>query len=212
MMSTADRLLSEFIDAWNSGERPRAETYLERAPAEERDELAGLINTFLEHAPTPDYSDEAYAELAREPAVQEITRLVDAEAGLWPSLLPRLRRRVRLKREEVVAGLAELLGVQGKESKVAVYYHQMETGSLDPGGVSRRVLDALGKVLRVDPGEIQEAADVWRAPPETLAEVYMRAEPGRSPSEAGAADAPSPGEEQWRVEWDEVDQLFRGGR
>src|SRR5688500_14043852 len=87
-MSSADRLLSEFIDAWNAGKRPRAEDYLERAPAKERDELAGLINTFLEYGPTPDYSDETYAELAHERAVQEISRLVEAEAGLWPSLLP----------------------------------------------------------------------------------------------------------------------------
>jgi hypothetical protein len=211
-MSSPDQLLNEFIDAWNAGERPRVEEYLERAPESERDELADLLGTFLEEAPTPRYSEETIAQLRRDPAVVEVAALLESRSGLWPSLLPRLRRRAKLKRDEVVTALAELLGVGGQKEKVAVYYHQMETGRLDPGGVSRGVLEALGRILRVDAKEIQEAGDVWLEPPDTLAGVYMRAPTGRIPSAAESrAEAPAP-EEQWAIEWDEVDRLFRGGR
>ena len=50
-MASPDQLLSEFCDAWNAGERPRVDDYLEQAPAGDRDELAALIRTFLEQAP-----------------------------------------------------------------------------------------------------------------------------------------------------------------
>jgi hypothetical protein len=212
-MANSERLLSEFIDAWNAGRRPQVQDYLDHAPEEEREELAGLIAAFVDQAPTPAYSPETIAEIRKEPVVVELSALIESRSGAWPSVLPRLRRQAKLKREEVVAALAELLGVAGKEPKVAVYYHQMETGRLDPGGVSRLVLKALGKVLRVAPREIQEAGDLWRGPPETLAEVYMRAPTGRIPmaAEDRLESAPPP-DEQRAVEWDEVDRLFRGGR
>jgi hypothetical protein len=211
-MLSSEQLLSEFVDAWNAGRRPQVDDYLDRAPEDEREELAGLIGAFLDQAATPNYSDETIAQIRSEPAVAELSALIGSRSGIWPSLLPRLRRQAKLKRGEVVAALAELLSVGGQEKKVAVYYHQMETGRLDPGGVSRRVLEALGKILRVNPEQIQEAGDVWREPPETLAEVYMRAPTGRIPSETQLEGARSPGDEQWAVEWDEVDRLFRGGR
>src|ERR671925_702187 len=112
-----DRLLSEFIDAWNAGERPQVDDYVERAPEPERDELAGLIGAFLEVAPTPPYTAEQLGEIRNEPAVQEILKLAERPAGLWSVLLPRLRNRARLTRDQVVGALARALGLEGQEEQ-----------------------------------------------------------------------------------------------
>src|SRR4051812_33965879 len=115
MAKTLDTLLNEFTEAWIAGERPRVDDYIERVPIEDRDELAELISAFLELAPDPDYSSEQLAELRADPTVQKIGELFDSKSGLWPALLPRLRARVELTREQVVARLTELLGVPGRE-------------------------------------------------------------------------------------------------
>ena len=146
-MTSPEQLLEEFIGAWNAGERPRVEDYLERAPADQRERVAGLINAFLDQAPTPAFSQKTFNEITNEPTVAELTALVDSRAGFWPSLLPRLRRRAELTRDQVVERLAAALGVSGKEAKVKLYYHQMEVGTIDPAGVSEKVLQALSKIF-----------------------------------------------------------------
>ena len=50
-MTSADRILSEFIDAWRAGDRPDAGAFVDRAPPAERPELAGAIETFMALAP-----------------------------------------------------------------------------------------------------------------------------------------------------------------
>ena len=142
-MTSPDQLIDEFIAAWNAGRRPAADDYLERAPADQRERLAGLLNAFPDQAPVPAFSQKTFDEIRREPTVKELTTLVDSKAGFWPSLLPRLRRRAELTRDQVVERLADALGVTGKEAKVKLYYHQMENGLLPLKGVSERVFDAL---------------------------------------------------------------------
>src|SRR3954451_25050853 len=137
MWTSSETLLSEFIDAWTSGGRPDAEAYLARAEPSDRDVLEREIHTFLLHAPTPRYSDAARAAIRSEPLTRAISEMPD-EFGLWPTLLPSLRKRARLRRDELVAKLADVLGVSAGERKVARYYHGMEAGTLDPRGVSAR--------------------------------------------------------------------------
>jgi transcriptional regulator with XRE-family HTH domain len=206
-MATTDRALSDFIDAWNAGERPSVNRFLERVPAAEQDELASLINAFLEWAPNPAYSDHQRRAIAADPAVVATLDLIE-ERGLWPALLPSLRRRARITRDQLVERLAELLGVGGKRERVRVYYHQMESGSLDPRGVSTRVLDALAKILEVSAEELADVGDAG-APAPAVDGVFLRAEMEVGPGEVFdrlAAGPQSPGD------WDEVDELFRGGR
>jgi hypothetical protein len=207
-MSSTDELLSKFIDAWNAGERPRAEDYLDKAAEPERTELAEMLHTFLEHAPPPNYSEATFAAILHEPAVQAAANLIDEQT--WPGLLPSLRQRAKLKRDEVVARLAEALSLAGKEAKVKGYYHQMESGTLDPSGVSRKVIEALGKVFNVDPGKI-ERAGAFEFSAFSAAEVHLRADMEDMEKldrmEDAAMAAPAP-----QVEMDEVDRLFRGGR
>src|SRR5690242_9677049 len=72
-MSTTDQLLSEFIDAWNAGRRPRVREYLARLPdGPDRDELAEQLSTWLEVAPTPDYDNATRARIAAEPTVAQV--------------------------------------------------------------------------------------------------------------------------------------------
>ena len=66
---------------------------------------------------------------------------------MWPSLLPQLRNRARLKRADLVAQLAARLGAEGQSEKVGAYYHQMEQGLLPASGVSDSVLEALGRIV-----------------------------------------------------------------
>ena len=209
-MTETDRLLSEFMDAWTAGRRPRVQDYLARAPDEARAGLAEQLTTFLEYAPTPDYDEATMAELMAEPAVVAAAEALESDAGLWPALLPRLRAQARLSVADVARRLSEALGLAGREDKTERYLEQMESGALDPGGVSRRVLDALGGILRVDPGDLDRAGAFGVAEP---APALLRSDPGTAPSVAhlevlaDALAAPASAEE-----WDEVDRLFRGGR
>jgi hypothetical protein len=206
---TLDVLLNEFVDAWNSGDRPQVDDYVSRAPEGQGDELAGLIGAFLEVAPTPPYTPEQLDELRADPTVRQISGLIDSPSGLWPSLLPRLRTRAQLTRDQVVERLAKALGVQGREPKVKDYYHQMESGRLDPQGVSSRVLESLAGIFKVSVGEIEAAGDFPFEPGGATSPAYMRS---YSLGEVAASEgvdfqAGSAGAQQ-----DEVDELFLGGR
>ncbi len=75
-MSTYDQVLSDFMDAWNAGRRPRVREYLARLPdGPEREELADQITDWLEVAPTPEYDADTRASIAREPVVRPRPRL-----------------------------------------------------------------------------------------------------------------------------------------
>src|SRR4051794_33432886 len=203
-MASADQALSEFIDAWNAGERPEVNDYLERVPEGERDELAGLLAAFLEWAPPPTYTEQQRQEIARDPAVSSTLNLIEGP-GLWPALLPSLRRRARITRDQVVERLADMLGVSGKEARVRVYYHEMESGTLDPGGVSQRVIDALASIFGVSSDEIADAGELG-APAAAAGGVYLRAEMDVHADDAEYERAPR-GARQSPGDWDEVDQL-----
>ena len=108
------------------------------------------------------------------------------------------------------AGRSCDLRFEGREAKTLAYLERMEAGTLDPTGVSRRVLEALGRILGADPGELEAAGTfggfsrpafaAFRsdAPPEELARRLEVV------ADALAAESPEG--------FDEVDRLFRGGR
>jgi hypothetical protein len=207
-----DRILSDFMDAWNAGRRPDVGDFLSRVPpGPERAELADQITTWLTWAPTPDYDDATYDEIASEPLVREVVAAVEQPAGLWPALLARLRRRSRMSTADVASAISEPLGIAGREEKAARYLDDMESGRLDPAGVSRRVLEVLARVLGVRDSDLAAAGDLgWspraggalmRADPDVVAEATPHLE-----LLAEAMAAPS------QERWDEVDELFRGGR
>jgi hypothetical protein len=210
-----ERVLSEFIDAWNAGRRPDVDAFLERVPEAERTPLADEIASFLTWAPTPDYDDATLEQIAAEPIVREAFAATEQQAGLWPSLLPRLRKRAAVTTRQLAAGLVQALRLPaGSEGKTEAYLERMEHGALDPAGVSRRLLEGLARVLGVPTDELEGAGDLGlrhsRAAP---AAAFFRAEDHaaeavREDLEVFADALAAPPSEPW----DEVDELFRGGR
>src|SRR3954451_7621895 len=105
MSLTREQVLSEFIDAWNAGERPDVGHYIARVPAEEQVALGEELATFLTFAPTPEYSDAALTAIRAEIAE------VASEPNVFAALLVRLRARVGLSTAELGAELVDDLGL-----------------------------------------------------------------------------------------------------
>jgi transcriptional regulator with XRE-family HTH domain len=210
-------VLSEFIDAWNAGERPEVDDYIARVPAEEQGELAEELIAFLTLAPTPEYSDEALAAIRAEPVVAEAAAAGAERSGLLPALFARLRERLGMSTSDVAGELVGELGLRAEQApKTAGYLERLEQGQLEPARISRRVFEALGRLFGVPTGELEGAADRggWRgAAAATRSAPVFRADKEAAASAArhleALADAlAAPGGEPR----DEVDDLFLGGR
>jgi transcriptional regulator with XRE-family HTH domain len=209
-----DRILSEFIDAWNAGRRPDVDRYLARVDESERGELADALMAFLRFAPTPEYSEEALREIRADPIVAEALAAPGGRAGLLPSLFVRLRVRLGLSNADVAGELVESLSLPADRTpKTASYLDRLERGELEPSRISGRVFDALARLFGVPRSELEGAGDVggWAAPAAPAAAF-------RASDEAADAAAPhldllakgltTPGD----AARDEVDDLFLGGR
>jgi hypothetical protein len=214
-MSRSDQVLSDFMDAWNAGRRPRVREYLARVPeGDERDALADQIGTWLEVAPAPQLSDEARARIRAEPVVQAVFSAVGDDAGAWPVTLPRLRQRAGLGVRELAGRLVERLGLGGasEADRAAGYLERMEQGELRPDRVSRRLLDALGELLGVSGQALADLGGGGAMRPAAAGGTLFRAgEQGGDwfatdidvLSRAALTEAPAP--------MDELDRLFCGG-
>jgi hypothetical protein len=212
--SDRDRILSEFIDAWNAGRRPDVDDCLARVDDSERDELAGALTAFLAFAPTPDYSDTATEAIRAEPIVAEALSASGGRSGVLPSLLVRLRSRLGVSSADVATELVRSLGLPADRApKTASYLERLERGDLEPSRVSHRVFESLARLFGVSRDELEGAADVggWTKPA-TPAAAF------RASDEAADAAAPhldllakgltTPGD----AARDEIDDLFLGGR
>jgi hypothetical protein len=208
-MTNIDRLLADYIAEHRAGGEADPREYLSRASPAQRVELAALIDIYLAHAPRQRFDHTRFRGSSAERTVDELERAVAGQAGLWPALLPRLRDRAGLKRSELVERLAAALGVGDRKEKVAGYYHEMEQGRLPAQGVSDRVLEALGQLVGEPAQALREAGRALTPSgqgPATAAPAFARRAYGDAdPAERAVASAPPP------AEWDEVDELFRGG-
>jgi transcriptional regulator with XRE-family HTH domain len=212
-MNSADQVLSEFVDAWNAGRRPRALDYLRRVPeGSDRDELAAQLSAWLEVAPAPAHDPPTRAAIRREPAVARALAAAEAQAGLWPQVVPGLRERAGLSVAQLAARLVERFGLPpGDEARAAGYVERLERGELEPARVSRRLLDALADLLGTGARTLSEAG-VLGAPPRRAGAALFRgpAGPGEGLAEdldvlGAAATTPAP------PAMDELDRLFAGG-
>jgi hypothetical protein len=209
-MTEVERLFDEYVREHRSGGEADPTAFLTRASPGERRELAALIDSYLTRSPREDFDAARFRGSSAERTVDELERVLGGQAGLWPALLPRLRDRAGLKRSRLVEQLAAALGVANKTGKVGDYYHQMEQGTLPAAGVSTRVLETLARL-------VGESAEALREAGEQRGEGPAPAAPQAAFARrtyAEAADAPSPGRAapaETQAEWDEVDQLFRGG-
>jgi hypothetical protein len=209
-MTDVERLLADYIAEHRAGGEADPREYLSQASPAERTELAALIDTYLAHTPRRPLDQARFRGSSAERTVDELERAIAGQAGLWPALLPRLRDRAGLKRSTLVERLAAALGVSGRQDKVAGYYHEMEQGRLPAQGVSDKVLDALGHLVGETAQALRDAGRALAPPAEGPARAPAAAFARRSYAESGvtesAASPPPP-----RAEWDEVDELFRGG-
>ena len=213
-MVSIDRVLSEFVDDWNAGRRPRVEEYLARVEPHERDQLADEVASWMAVAPTPAYDDAARAEIRAAPAVRAAQDAFGTRSGLWPALLPRLRSRAQLSVAAVAQRLAGVLGFEGREAKVERYLVEMEEGSLDADRVSGRVLEGLARVLGVSPVELRRTGALSGPAPAAAAGgvLFRAADPTSDQLHQleEMADAMLDGAQE-APEWDEVDEAFLGG-
>jgi transcriptional regulator with XRE-family HTH domain len=205
-----DRVLSDFIDAWNTGQRPDVDAFLARVDEPERSVLADEIATFVTWSPDPDYDDAALDAIAAEPIVQEVVASLRQPSGLWPALLPRLRRRASLTTQQLAQRLTVALGLPtGSETKTERYLDHLEAGELDPTRLSRRLIDGLGGALGVSSGLLTDATARFSMPapaPLFRAEAVAAADTQDDLDLlADALTTPA------TADWDEVDALFRGG-
>jgi hypothetical protein len=213
-MSDVDRLLNEYIEEHRAGGGGDPVAFLDQLEGVDREELATLIDGYLQRAPAREWDQEAFRDSGAERLTESLNRSLTGRAGIWPVVLPRLRERARVLRADLTAQLAETLGVRDKRDKVEAYYHAMEQGSLDSVGVSDDVLEAIGRIVGASAESLRRAgAAMGEAGSERAAEgaAFTRVQGGKGVSaEAKAPSAPAEGAEE-RGDWDEVDELFRGG-
>jgi hypothetical protein len=214
-MAEVERLFAEFVEAHLGGSDPDPWEYAGRLEGTDREELEELIDAYYVDAPPRPWDAEAFRGSDAERLVDAIERSFRGRAGLWPAVLPRLRDKARLRRSELVARLADALGVTDREQKVAAYYHQMEQGLLPSTGVSSRVLDRLGEILGVTADSLRETGRVLRTEVGEAGDAVFartaRPSPDWQLEHAEAAPPPAAVSSEREADWDEVDELFRGG-
>ena len=178
------QLFDEFAASFAGGRDPNLRELLERA-GDEAPALAELVDAFLAGSPPPAPSEER-------------VELMRAWVRGQPPIVE-LRTARKLKRGEVVSRLTALLGLDtAREAKVGRYYHELESGLLEPRGVDGRVWEALAGVLGADVRELAR----WRPAPVQAAPAFRRAESVVEPASAPPREPP---------EQDEVDRLFLSG-
>ncbi len=211
-------LLDTYTHAWSTGTPVEPQELLAQVSGDARRELADAIDAFLDDAPRQPFDASAFAASAARAIADDLTEALTGASGAWPVVLPRLRTRAKLRRSELVARLAALLGVSDSEARVGEYYHEMEHGTIDPAGVSDRVLDALGSLVGATREQLRDAAHVLvpegelAGAPDGPAGAFARtAEPDpafSAPMSAPASGSPLPEPSPTDRE---VDQLFLGG-
>lgn len=213
-MADLRRLLEEFAADYEAGRDADPAALLDRADPDQRQELAGLLDSYLMTAPTRRWDPDAFEGSLAQLAVDRVYDSVEGVSGSWPELLPRLRNQARLKRRVLVERLVGALGFDGEPAvaKVGDYYNRMEHGRLPAAGVSARVIAALAEILGSSPERIEEAGARGGGGGTTAHAAFARtAFPNVEIVHAdldAADELPAP---TGRSERDEIDALFLDG-
>ncbi len=181
-------LLDELVLRHARGEPLAVEDLLRRA-GPRAEELAPLIDRFLERAPRRASSEDALA----------FVRSLDDP----PLLRARVQRALRVDDvvDAIVSGCAVRPDARGK---VRRYYQQLEAGLLDPSRVATVVWDAITTLLG---RPLAALVDLPAGPTKQLSVTYHRADKLFDPSELPVLASPSAAEPE---PLDEVDALFLG--
>jgi hypothetical protein len=194
-VTPVDALFEEFVSRWVREEPIDVDGLLERAGSE-TDELARLIDTFLERAPRREPSPESKAAIATLAAgLQQEPPLLTARVAA--------RRRVR----DVVSAIVAACSLPAEaEQLVRSYYQRLEGGLLDPKGVSDRVWSVLEKL--VGPEARARASEAYAQKPERFGALAFQRLASGDPAVPSAQAAPPPGDEIPAGVRRQVDELF----
>ena len=179
----ADVLVGQLFDEWAAsyarGENPDPLSYLERAGLH-ADDLSRLMDGFLRLAPRNEPSEET---------------LVLARAWIsGASPLVELRASRGVRREEVVeAVMKEFKLDPERRAKVKRYYHELESGLLDPAGLDQRLADLLARTLR----STRDAIVSWRPRPLAAGPAYRVSEAHYRLDGASASQRPMNRRTKW---------------
>lgn len=220
-MNDAERLYCEFVAEHKRGGEADPRAFLDQLDDDlDRLELAALIRHYLERSPGREWDPEAYAESKAAQVAESILAEWEIAGGReeatvgWRELLSELREKARIMRREVVARLAEALGVPDKEDKVAGYYHRMEQEELPVDGISDRVLEALARILGTSAETLRAAGRVRSGRDQPGEGIAFARKATPSPDFSTSAPASPPAAEaagRGLEERDLVDELFTGG-
>lgn len=201
--------LSEFVKAFNAGERPNPREFIERVAEEDQRELEVLIELAIVESPPRVWDPKAFENSKLAASAEKVyDSFAEFEPAIaWPEALVAWRKRAEVKRSDLVERLAAALSVADKREKVGAYYHELETGTLQPTGVSRRVWEALAPIVDVPAKQILLAVRSWTPTPASPGTAAAFARSVGSPPEIEASAAPAHGA---AIERDEVDELFLG--
>lgn len=203
-MSTVERIVGEFIDAWKAGRRPDVTEYIERAPEPERDDVAAQLATWLEIAPTPDYDRATLERIDREPILAAALDAAEATRAPLAQRLPALRARSGLTIRDLARRLLALFALDD-EDRTVDYLSRLERAELDPGRLSHRLTAALAAILGIDREQLEPR-------PAAAAQAFFRANEDADRRIARDIDALSRAALARAPEsMDELDRLFLGG-
>jgi hypothetical protein len=181
-----ETLLDELARRHARGEPLDVEGTLRQA-GDRADELAPLIESFLERAPRRAPSDEALAYV----------RSLDD-----PPLL-RVRVAKALRVDDVVDAIVTACKIQpDARPKVRRYYQQLEGGVLDPSRVAVSVWDAITELLGRSRASLTAPRLGAAAPTAPMYRADRLFEPGEMPTLSASNTEPDPP--------DDVDALFLG--
>src|SRR5919106_1008831 len=87
-MTDVERLLAEYKQAHRTGGDADPSPFLARTSGVEREQLAALIDAYLERAPRRDFDAATFRESPAAAVADLAYRSLAGSAGLWPVLLP----------------------------------------------------------------------------------------------------------------------------
>ncbi len=206
-MTSPETHFRTFTAAYERGEDPNPQDYLEQLSGRERFVLEGMIERYLEtEAPLRRYDAAAFEAERDRPVLRRVAEIA-ADPTSWhaESPLQLARERERLTREQLASALLERVGLgdgpERRRTKAVGYLAAIEHGELAWSRVSRRVRDALGDVL----GALPAATAPQPGPAFRADEPQAAADAGEALELlADAFETPDPDG------WDEIDVLFRG--
>src|SRR5437588_5926044 len=188
-MNAVEQVFLEALEDLRGGRGHPMQSYLERVPASEREQLADMLAAYFasQRSPADPHADPAVFERTLA-TVDRVMAQASAPAGLLPDMLLELSRTRGLRRSEIVDRLQKDLDVPDRaRGFLEQLYHRLESGSVSGQGLTRRLLEALGEVLRMPEHEL-EAASIPVGPPKALTSAQAF---GRGPG-GGVMKAPEP--------------------